>query len=68
VLHGVLYPEAHKNGLKKKKSKVNKFDSAQNRFFLGKWTLESFSGGLKTSKIDLAGLFPWFSGWNDFLG
>jgi len=37
-------------------------------FVLGKWTSESFSERLKTSKTDLAGLFPWFSGWNDFLG
>ena len=49
-------------------SKVNKFDSTQNRFFGGKWTLKSFLGGVKMSKTDLAGLFPWFSGWNNFLG
>jgi len=47
--------------------KINNFASAWSRFFGDKWTPESFSGRLKTSKSTLCRLSHDIFGWNDFL-
>jgi len=47
-------------------AKINKFASARSGFFQGKWTLELWSGCLKTSKNTLLETFTCFLPLDDF--